>query len=177
MCLRRCVSLKKKRFQEDGYDLDLAYITDRVIAMGVPSVGMEMCYRNPADQTVDFLEERHGGKYMVYNLCSEKKYNYDPAIFGGAVRKFPFQDHNPCPMEMLRRLCQDMAEYLEQNPEHVIAVHCKAGKGRTGHAIAAWMVWDALAPKAGVAPSLGEGEGEWGISERTLLSPAWRRKA
>ena len=109
LCLRRCVSLKKKRFQEDGYDLDLAYITDRVIAMGVPSVGMEMCYRNPADQTVDFLEERHGGKYMVYNLCSEKKYNYDPAIFGGAVRKFPFQDHNPCPMEMLRRLCQDMA--------------------------------------------------------------------
>jgi hypothetical protein len=36
---RTLVSQKKKRFTEDGFNLDLSYITPRVIAMGFPSTG------------------------------------------------------------------------------------------------------------------------------------------
>lgn len=39
--IRHVVSKKKKRFEEDGFDLDLSYITERIIAMGFPSQGME----------------------------------------------------------------------------------------------------------------------------------------
>ena len=39
--VRKLVSLKKRRFVGDGVDLDLTYITPRVIAMGFPSEGAE----------------------------------------------------------------------------------------------------------------------------------------
>lgn len=35
--MRRLVSKKKKRFEMGGYDLDLTYVTARIIAMGFPS--------------------------------------------------------------------------------------------------------------------------------------------
>ena len=36
---RQMVSQNKRRYQQDGYDLDLTYVTKRVIATSFPSTG------------------------------------------------------------------------------------------------------------------------------------------
>jgi hypothetical protein len=37
---RHLVSKEKKRFVQDGFDLDLSYITESIIAMGIPEDGL-----------------------------------------------------------------------------------------------------------------------------------------
>jgi phosphatidylinositol-3,4,5-trisphosphate 3-phosphatase and dual-specificity protein phosphatase PTEN len=137
--LRGLVSKKKKRFKEDGFDLDLSYITNRLIAMGYPSEEIEGLYRNPYSEVYRFLELNHRGHYKVYNLCSERK--YDAAKFHYRVAQFAFDDHNCPSIQLILEFCQDVALYLAEHPENVVAIHCKAGKGRTGLMISAFLLW------------------------------------
>lgn len=133
--MRALVSKNKLRFQEKGpsghqYDLDLGYITDRVIAMGYPSDGTESLYRNKWDEVRMFLEDFHTQRYRVYNLCAERA--YPPQRFKNRLAVYPFNDHGVPPLSLIQRCCEDMAAWLELNGSNVCAVHCKAGKGRTG---------------------------------------------
>lgn len=137
--LRQLVSKKKRRYQEDGFDLDLSYITPRMIAMGYPSESVEGLYRNPREEVYRFLETRHKGHYHIYNLCSER--NYDASKFNGAVSCFPFDDHNAPPLLMIEPFCKHVQEHLGKDPANVAVVHCKAGKGRTGVMISAWLLF------------------------------------
>ncbi len=89
--VRRLVSKKKRRFEFGGYDLDLTYVTPRVIAMGYPSEGVSAFYRNPASEVAAFMAAYHGERCWVFNLCSEKQYNN--GLFGGRVSVYPFDDH------------------------------------------------------------------------------------
>lgn len=42
-----------------AYDLDLTYISERLIAMGYPSDGAEALYRNKYDDVRRFLDDFH----------------------------------------------------------------------------------------------------------------------
>ena len=67
--LRGVVSKKKKRHIEGGYNLDLSYITPRIIAMGFPCMDIQATFRNPYTEVRGFLDWKHGSKYLLINLC------------------------------------------------------------------------------------------------------------
>ena len=104
--IRGAVSKKKRRYQRDGFDLDLTYITDRIVAMGFPAEGKEATFRNPMAEVQRFMELKHRKHYRVYNLCCEPDRQYDSAKFQDEVALFGFKDHNAPPLPLLLACCQ-----------------------------------------------------------------------
>ena len=53
---------------------------------------------------------------------------------------YPFDDHNVPKLYQIADFCHDVATWLSRHPENVVAVHCKAGKGRTGLMLACYLL-------------------------------------
>lgn len=64
--LRNLVSKHRRRMLVGGYDLDMSYITDHLLAMSFPAERMRAMYRNPLWQVKSVLDMRHPEHYKVW---------------------------------------------------------------------------------------------------------------
>ena len=67
--IKSLVSKDKNRFCFDGFDLDLSYITPRIIAMGLPCTSYEAIYRNNIEDIkyIIYVTKKHMEKIFFIN--------------------------------------------------------------------------------------------------------------
>ncbi|GAB4831710.1 Phosphatidylinositol 3,4,5-trisphosphate 3-phosphatase and protein-tyrosine-phosphatase pten1 [Ancistrocladus abbreviatus] len=137
--VRNLVSKQRRRLLVGGYDLDMSYITDHVLAMSFPAERMRAMYRNPLWQVKSVLDMRHQDHYKVYNLCIEE--SYDSSLFHGRVERFPFDDNHVPPLQLVKLFCESVHSWLSSDPNNIVVIHCMAGKGRTGLMVCCYLVY------------------------------------
>lgn len=91
--MRRMLIANKSRYQKDGFDLSLTYVTPSCIAMSFPASGADATFLNPIDDVIRFFMTKHPKHYLLFNLCAER--SYDPALFDGMVEHIEIDDRNP----------------------------------------------------------------------------------
>ena len=136
--IRSLISKNKSRFIDRKYNLDLSYITPRIIAMAFPGRGFYGFIRNNIDDVSNFLKERHGENYLVINLSGKK---YDNSKFNNNVIEHKLVDHHAPSLSSLFEICNEIHKYLTIDLSNVVVVNCRAGKGRAGTVICCYLLY------------------------------------
>lgn len=63
-------------------ELDMSYLTSRLIVMSYPAEGIESAYRHHIDDVRAALDSRHANHYAVYNVSGR---SYPPTRFSARV--------------------------------------------------------------------------------------------
>lgn len=81
--LNRALSIDSSRYVDGEYNLDLTYITNRIIAMGFPGDSMKKIFGNNRIQKIaQYLDQYHHGTYLMFNLS---RMSYDESKFGNNI--------------------------------------------------------------------------------------------
>ncbi|KFP91971.1 Tensin-3, partial [Apaloderma vittatum] len=121
---------------EEGYELDLTYITERIIAVSFPSSCSEETYLHNLQDVTRMLKSKHGDNYLVLNL-SEKR--YDLAKLNPKILDVGWPDLHAPPLNKVCTICKAMESWLNNDAQHVVVIHCRGGKGRIGVVISSYM--------------------------------------
>uniref|UniRef100_A0A670ZXE3 Auxilin n=1 Tax=Pseudonaja textilis TaxID=8673 RepID=A0A670ZXE3_PSETE len=106
-------------------ELDISYITSRIIVMSFPGEGVELGFRNHIDDVRTFLDSRHPDHYTVFNLSPK---SYRTARFHNRVSECSWPIRQAPSLHNLYAVCKNMHNWLQQNPKNVCVIHCMDGR-------------------------------------------------
>ncbi|XP_073891146.1 tensin-3 isoform X11 [Macaca fascicularis] len=121
---------------EGGHGLDLTYITERIIAVSFPAGCSEESYLHNLQEVTRMLKSKHGDNYLVLNL-SEKR--YDLTKLNPKIMDVGWPELHAPPLDKMCTICKAQESWLNSDPQHVVVIHCRGGKGRIGVVISSYM--------------------------------------
>ena len=91
-------------------ELDISYVTSRIIVMSYPGEGLQGAVKNNIDEVRAFLDSKHAKKYAVYNLTLSpyRHYKFDSRVSdcGWPAKKSPNLNN-------LLIICKNMFQWLK----------------------------------------------------------------
>ncbi|KAM5180584.1 tensin-2 [Mantella aurantiaca] len=119
-----------------NYDLDLTYITERIISVFFPTNLEEQRYQSNLREVASMLRSKHEDKYLLFNLSRKR---HDIRKLNPKVQDFFWPDCHAPPLDIICSICKAIEAWLNSHPQHVVVLHCKGNQGKTGVVIASYM--------------------------------------
>uniref|UniRef100_A0A671P705 Tensin-1-like n=1 Tax=Sinocyclocheilus anshuiensis TaxID=1608454 RepID=A0A671P705_9TELE len=130
---------------EENYEVDLVYITERIISVSFPSNVEEPSYSANIKEVATMLRSKHGDNYLLFNL-SEKR--YDISKLNPKVLDFGWPDHHAPALDKICSICKAMDTWMNADSHNVVVLHNKGNRGRTGVVVAAYMHYSNISASA-----------------------------
>uniref|UniRef100_A0A5F8GZW5 Tensin 1 n=1 Tax=Monodelphis domestica TaxID=13616 RepID=A0A5F8GZW5_MONDO len=141
-CLFRNMSISQT--MEDSCELDLVYVTERIISVSFSSTTDEENFRNNIREVAQMLKSKHGGNYLLFNL-SERR--HDITKLHSKVLDFGWPDLHTPALEKICSVCKAMDTWLNANPHNVVVLHNKVRPPGVVHSSCADQALDRFAMK------------------------------
>ncbi|TNN75851.1 Tensin-3 [Liparis tanakae] len=116
---------------EEGYELDLTYVTERIIAVSFPRGCTEEIYSHNLKDVTRMLKSKHADNYLIINL-SEKR--HDLTKMNPKTLDTGWPDMHAPPLDKICTICKAMESWLNADPLHVAVIHCRVSVSFIGHA-------------------------------------------
>nr|XP_021334712.1 tensin-1 isoform X11 [Danio rerio] len=138
-------SLSLIQAMEENYEVDLVYITERIISVTFPSNAEEPSYSANIKEVANMLRSKHGDNYLLFNL-SEKR--LDISKLNPKVLDFGWPDHHAPALDKICSICKAMDTWMNAGSHNVVVIHNKGNRGRTGVVVAAYMHYSNISASA-----------------------------
>ncbi|CAL9698372.1 unnamed protein product [Knipowitschia caucasica] len=152
---RSCKSVEIRRKQsrsqsvvpamEEHYEVDLVYITERIISLSFPASADERSYTNHLKEVASMLRSKHGEHYLVLNLSERRN---DLIKLNHKVLEFGWPDHHAPALDKICSMCKAIDMWLNGDSHNVVVLHNKGNRGRTGVVVAAYMHYSNITASA-----------------------------
>ncbi|XP_074483556.1 tensin-1 isoform X13 [Sebastes fasciatus] len=152
---RSCKSVEIRRKQsrsqsvvqamEESYEVDLVYITERIISVCFPAGAEERSYTTNLKEVATMLRSKHGEHYLILNLS---EWRSDLTKLNPKVVEFGWPDHHAPALDKICSMCKAIDTWLNGDPRNVVVLHNKGNRGRTGVVVAAYMHYSNISASA-----------------------------
>ncbi|CAL8284704.1 unnamed protein product, partial [Gadus morhua 'NCC'] len=152
---RSCKSVETRRRQsrsqsvvqvaEESFEVDLLYITERIISVSFPAAGGEDSYGANLKEVVSMLRSKHGDHYLVLNLSERRS---DIATLNHKVLDFGWPDQHAPALDQICSMCKAMDTWLHGDLRNVVVLLNKGTRGRTGVVVASYMHYSSISASA-----------------------------
>ncbi|XP_066431643.1 tensin-1 isoform X5 [Eleutherodactylus coqui] len=130
---------------EDSCELDLTYITERIISVTFSAGTEEANFCRNLKEVAHMLKSKHGDNYLIFNL-SERR--HDISKLHSKVLDFGWPDLHAPALEKVCSICKAMDTWLNADPHNVVVIHNRGNRGRTGVVVAAYMHYSNISASA-----------------------------
>ncbi|XP_021106289.1 tensin-2 isoform X4 [Heterocephalus glaber] len=130
---------------ERRWDLDLTYVTERILAAAFPARPDEQRHRGHLRELAHVLQSKHRDKYLLFNL-SEKR--HDLNRLNPKVQDFGWPELHAPPLDKLCSICKAMETWLSADTQNVVVLYCKGSKGKLGVIVSAYMHYSKISAGA-----------------------------